>query len=209
MGRFVTFEGPEAAGKTTQMARLKDAIEARNYSCVVTREPGGTRLGEKLREVLLAHDDAICPDAELLLMFAARAEHLAMTIKPALARGDWVLCDRFTDATYAYQGGGRGIKDARIAIVEEWVQGGLRPDITLLLDVPVSIGQARLAERGELSDRFEREGTSFFHRVRSTYLRRGKSPRYAIIDGTLPHDLVQENVWSAMCSKFPEIGMGL
>lgn len=187
-GLFITLEGGEGAGKSTQMAfvqkRLSKALQAVGKSLQVTREPGGTKLGEQIRGLLLDHQQtAMDSDTELLLMFAARAQHLAELISPTLDAGDWVLCDRFTDATYAYQGGGRGIDMARIATLENWVQGELRPDMTLLLDLPVEVGMARAGERGEL-DRFEREQQAFFEQVRQTYRDRvvAEPGRYCIID---------------------------
>ncbi len=168
-GLFITVEGGEGAGKSTQLRAIKDWLEARGRQVVVTREPGGTELGEKVRGVLLHQAGEISADAEVLLMFAARAEHLARVIRPALAAGKTVLCDRFTDATYAYQGGGRGVPFDRIAAIEAWVQKELRPDITLLLDVPVPVGLSRAAQRST-PDRFEREQDAFFERVRSAYL---------------------------------------
>lgn len=183
-GRFITVEGSEGAGKTTQLALMRDFLERQGYPVTLTREPGGTGLGEELRSLLLAHrDDGMALTTETLLMFAARAEHLDRVIRPALAAGHWVLCDRFTDATYAYQGGGRGLPMAQIAILENWVQGDLRPDLTLLLDVPVAIGLARAGKRGA-ADRFEQETVEFFERVRAVYLdRAGQAPeRYRIVD---------------------------
>ena len=183
-GLFITLEGGEGAGKSTQLAYLRQRIEAAGIPLHVTREPGGTPLAEQIRALLLDHrDEEMAPDTELLLMFAARAQHLARLVRPALARGEWVLCDRFTDATYAYQGGGRGIGFARIAVLEDWVQGELRPDLTLLLDLPVAVGMARAGRRGEL-DRFEREQRDFFERVRAAYLTRAEQEpqRFRIID---------------------------
>ncbi len=183
-GLFITLEGGEGAGKSTQLAYLRQRIEAAGIPLHVTREPGGTPLAEQIRALLLDHrDEEMAPDTELLLMFAARAQHLARLVRPALARGEWVLCDRFTDATYAYQGGGRGIGFARIAVLEDWVQGELRPDLTLLLDLPVAMGMARAGRRGEL-DRFEREQRDFFERVRAAYLTRAEQEpqRFRIID---------------------------
>ena len=186
-GRFVAFEGLDGAGKTTQVRAVAEALRSDGLEVVVTREPGGTRLGERLRELLLAPaDEAITPDAELLLMFAARAEHLAVRVRPALRRGAWVLCDRFTDASYAYQGGGRGIAAERIAVLESWVQDGLRPHLTVLLDLPVEKGLARIASRPRFggADRFEGERLDFFQRVREAYLeRRRQFPEdYLLID---------------------------
>ncbi|KPK37705.1 MAG: thymidylate kinase [Gammaproteobacteria bacterium SG8_47] len=192
-GYFITVEGIEGVGKSTNLEFVQRWIGGRGKSLVTTREPGGTPLGEQIRGLLLDHrQSAMGDDTELLLMFAARAQHLHEVIKPALANGDWVLCDRFTDATYAYQGGGRGIDLARISVLENWVQGSLRPDLTLLLDVPVELGLARVHQRGE-RDRFEREQQVFFERVRETYLKRARQEqhRYRIIDASLALDQVQ------------------
>lgn len=195
-GWFITIEGSEGAGKTTQLAFMRDFLERAAYPVTLTREPGGTVLGEKLRALLLAqHDDGIALTTETLLMFAARAEHLAQVIRPALAAGRWVLCDRFTDATYAYQGGGRGLSGAQIALLENWVQDDLRPDLTLLLDVPVEIGLARAGRRGA-ADRFEQETVDFFERVRATYLDRAQQQpeRYRIVDAARPVGVVRADV---------------
>lgn len=185
-GRFITIEGGEGAGKTTQLIFMRDYLEQSGQRVVLTREPGGTVLGEDLRTLLLGHrHDGMALTTETLLMFAARAEHLERVIRPALAAGQWVLCDRFTDATYAYQGGGRGLPLERIAVLEKWVQGPLRPHLTLLLDVPVAIGLARAGRRGAV-DRFEREDAAFFERVRATYLERAQREpgRYRIVDAS-------------------------
>jgi dTMP kinase len=169
-GKFITLEGVEGVGKTTNLAFIKDYLEQHNIAVVVTREPGGTKLAEKIRQLLLdKKSEAISEQAELLMMFAARAQHIKHVIEPALAQGQWVLCDRFTDATYAYQGGGRGMKISTIKQLEDLVQGSLRPDLTLLLDAPVEIGMARVRDRGAL-DRFELEKISFFESVRRAYL---------------------------------------
>ncbi len=168
-GLFITLEGGEGAGKTTSLAFVREFLEAAGKKVVVTREPGGTPLGEEIRGLLLHGRDAMQVDTELLLMFAARAEHLARVIRPALAMGAVVVCDRFTDATYAYQGAGRGAPETRIRALEDWVQQGLRPDLTLLLDIAVEPGLARAGQRGA-PDRFEREQTDFFERVRQGYL---------------------------------------
>lgn len=173
-GCFITLEGGEGAGKSTNLEYIHARLEAAGVSLLVTREPGGTDLGEHIRDLLLENRSGnMHSDTELLLMFAARAEHLNQVIIPALERGTWVLCDRFTDATYAYQGGGRGIDTARIALLERWVQQGLQPDITLLFDLPVEIGLERAGKRGQL-DRFEREKKSFFERVRAAYQSRAE-----------------------------------
>ncbi len=196
VGRFLTLEGIEGAGKSTQAGYLKEALEAQGIPVVLTREPGGTALGEQIRQLLL--DPSLPPmaaDTELLLLFAARAEHLAQVIRPALARGHWVICDRFTDATYAYQGGGRGLDTSRIAQLETLTQGDLRPDYTLLLDLPVSLGLARAKQRAHL-DRLESETHAFFERVRRAYLARARAEpaRIQIIDGRGTKSQVREAV---------------
>jgi dTMP kinase len=201
-GKFITVEGVEGAGKSTQAVFMRDYLEAVGQRVVLTREPGGTGLGEQLRTLLLDHrDDGMAADSELLLMFAARAEHLARVIRPALENGDWVVCDRFTDATYAYQGGGRAIPGARIAVLEDWVQGPLRPELTLLLDLPVREGLARAGRRG-LNDRFESEDLAFFRRVRSAYLDLAKRhpQRYRVIDADRPVEVVRGAVEGTLLS---------
>jgi dTMP kinase len=183
-GRFITVEGVEGAGKSTHLTAVRDLLQQAGHRVVLTREPGGTPLGEALRGLLLRPDGApMSPETELLLMFAARAEHLQRVVRPALAAGDWVLCDRFTDATYAYQGGGRRVPEERIATLERWVQGDLKPDLTLLFDLPVDTGLARVSRRGA-EDRFEREERAFFERVRAAYrARAGRYPeRFRIVD---------------------------
>lgn len=195
-GLFITLEGGEGAGKSTQLAYIRQRLEGADVTLHVTREPGGTPLGERIRELLLYHrQTAMATDTELLLMFAARAQHLAERIVPALEAGEWVLCDRFTDATYAYQGGGRGIDQQRIAVLENWVQGTLRPDLTLLLDLPVGVGMARANGRGEL-DRFEREQQAFFERVRAAYLAlaRREPGRYRVLDAAQSVEDVQRQI---------------
>jgi len=185
-GLFITFEGPEGAGKSTNLQYLADILSEAGAEPLLTREPGGTPIAEQIRALLLAnHDEQMDDDAELLLMFAARAQHLNRVIRPALAAGRIVISDRFTDATYAYQGGGRGIDPERIAVLEGWVQGSLRPDLTLLFDVPVEVGLARAKARSTL-DRFEQEERAFFDGVRNTYLRRAAlaPERYRVIDGS-------------------------
>lgn len=181
---FITVEGIEGAGKSTCMALLEQLVSGQGHPVLATREPGGTRLGEELRTLLLGHrHDGMADDTELLLMFAARAEHLHARIEPALASGTWVLCDRFTDATYAYQGHGRGIDLGRIAALENWVQGTRRPDLTLLLDLPVETGLER-AGRRSAPDRFERQSLAFFERVRDGYraLAAAAPERFRVID---------------------------
>jgi dTMP kinase len=192
-GRFITLEGSEGVGKTSNLDFMERHLRGAGREVVVTREPGGTAVGEQIRGLLLdPANQAMVSDCELLLMFAARAQHLREVILPAVARGAWVLCDRFTDATYAYQGGGRGIDPARIAQLETWVQGELRPDLTLLLDLPVEIGLARAGERGA-PDRFEREQRAFFERVRQAYLDQAAAQpgRYRVIDAGQPLEVVQ------------------
>jgi dTMP kinase len=194
-GRFVTFEGIEGVGKTTQVARVSRALNARDIAHVVTREPGGTPLAENIRHVVLtAREETLPPTAELLLMFAARAVHLANHIEPNLRAGRWVICDRFTDATYAYQGGGRQMSAEPIRELESMVQGVRRPDLTVLLDAPVEAALARAAARnaGAAADRFERERGEFFERVRNVYLTRAAAEpnRIALIDATQSVDEV-------------------
>jgi dTMP kinase len=183
-GRFITVEGIEGSGKSTQLRYIQAFLESAGKSVVITREPGGTSVGEALRGLLLDPCyEAMASDTELLMVFAARAEHIAKLIRPAVAQGRWVVCDRFTDATYAYQGGGRGIARPRIAQLERWVQDGLRPDLTLLLDVSPEVGLARATARGA-KDRFERESDKFFARTRATYLSQARRDpqRYRVID---------------------------
>jgi len=199
-GVFITVEGVEGVGKTTNMAFIQQYLESHQVDLTVTREPGGTPLAEEIRGLLLAnHEEVLNNDAELLLVFAARAQHLGQLIKPALALGGWVLSDRFTDATYAYQGGGRGLSISMIGELEQAVQGDLRPDLTLLLDVPVEIGLARAGQRGEL-DRFEREQQAFFEKVRNTYLERAAAEpqRFCIIDASQPLEAVQADIEAAL-----------
>ena len=192
-GLFITLEGPEGAGKSTNREYLAARLQEAGCNVLLTREPGGTPLAERIRELLLEpSDEPMAADTELLLVFAARAQHLAQVIRPALAAGKVVLCDRFTDATYAYQGGGRGLPLERIALLEEFVQGGLRPDLTLVFDLPVDVGLARAAARGRL-DRFEQEARSFFEAVRQTYLARAAlaPARYRLLDAAQPLAAVQ------------------
>lgn len=196
-GCFVTLEGIEGAGKSTQLAALIKRLEVHDVSLTVTREPGGTPLGEGIRGLLLDPNQRdVAPTAELLLLFAARAQHLVEVIEPALAGGGLVLCDRFTDATYAYQGGGRGLPSGHIAALETLVQGSRRPDLVLLLDMPVSDALKRVAQRPGAVDRFEREQATFFERIRAAYLcRAAEDPkRYRIIDARAPIDTVTERL---------------
>ncbi len=192
-GRFITVEGIEGVGKTTNIQFIQDWLSNNNIPFIQTREPGGTQLGEKLRELLL-HGGDVCADAELLMMFASRAQHLSEKIKPALKSGTWVICDRFTDSTYAYQGGGRELELDNITQLEKMVHAGLQPDLTLLLDAPVGVGRARAAKRGAF-DRIEAEDLSFFNRVRSMFLSRAKAfDRYAVIDAAQPLESVQKAI---------------
>lgn len=185
-GQFITFEGTEGVGKSTQLANAAEVLRGRGLEVVVTREPGGTPMAESIRELLLSpREESVHETTELLLMFAARAQHLHTRILPALEAGQWVLCDRFTDATFAYQGGGRGVSQDRIAQLEQLVQGEVRPDHVILLDAPVEVGMARARHRGEL-DRFEQEAVSFFERIRATYLARAEAApdRYHRVDAS-------------------------
>ncbi|RTR06014.1 dTMP kinase [Halomonas nitroreducens] len=198
-GRFITLEGGEGVGKSTNLAWVADHLMDRGLEVVRTREPGGTPRAEAIRQLLLdpADDEPLDVDAELLLVFAARAQHLARVVCPALARGAWVVCDRFTDATFAYQGGGRGIPARRIAELESFVQQGLQPDLTLLLDMPMEAAQRRLEGRlgrdGGARDRFERERGEFFQAVRRAYLARAAEDphRIAVVDADRPLGQVQ------------------
>jgi dTMP kinase len=198
-GRFITMEGIEGVGKTTQVARLSAALEKLGIAHVVTREPGGTPLAENIREVVLsAREETLPPTAELLLMFAARAVHLANHVEPNLRAGRWVICDRFTDATYAYQGGGRLLSMEKISELEILVQGTLRPDFTVLLDAPVenALARARRRNAGATEDRFERERSEFFERVRKVYRARAAAEpgRIAIVDATRSVDEVGAHI---------------
>ncbi|HSX84296.1 MAG TPA: dTMP kinase [Cellvibrio sp.] len=195
-GKFITIEGTEGVGKSTNLAYVHEWLTTRGVDVVVTREPGGTPLAEEIRTLLLAkREESVDETAELLLVFAARAQHLQQVIKPALARGAWVLCDRFTDATYAYQGGGRGLDVATIAQLEQLVQGDLRPDLTLVLDIDVELGLQRARERAAL-DRFESEAAAFFERVRQTYRRLAETApeRYAVVDAGQTLQAVQRDI---------------
>jgi dTMP kinase len=199
-GQFITVEGTEGVGKSTNMAFIESWLKKAGKELIITREPGGTELGEKLRAVLLdAKEQSMSDDTELLLMFAARAQHLYEVIQPALDAGKWVLCDRFTDATYAYQGGGRGIEMSRIAQLEQWVQGDLRPDMTLILDLPVDVGLERAGKRST-PDRFELEKHDFFNKVRDTYLSRAAAnpERYQVIDASPSINDVQQSIQTVL-----------
>ncbi|MCK2148001.1 MULTISPECIES: dTMP kinase [Pseudomonadota] len=200
-GQFITFEGTEGVGKSTQLANAADALKGLGVDVVVTREPGGTPMAESIRELLLApRDEPVNETTELLLMFAARAQHLNNRILPALDRGQWVLCDRFTDATFAYQGGGRGVSSERIAMLENLVQGDVRPDHVILLDAPVETGMKRARSRGDL-DRFEQEAVSFFQRIRDTYLERAQAApdRYSVVDAAASLEQVTASIRDLVC----------
>ena len=200
-GRLITVEGLEGAGKSTALAVVEGWLRERGLELLLTREPGGTELGEALRRLLLEHrKPAMSPDTETLLMFAARAEHLAQVVRPALERGCWVVSDRFTDATYAYQGAGRGVGAGRVAVLEDWVQGSLRPHLTLLLDVPEALGLERAAGRGEDPDRFESEQAAFFRRARACYRERAAAEpgRIRVIDASVSREQVAAAIREAL-----------
>lgn len=198
-GKFITVEGTEGVGKTTNLEFIKNWLQRNHIDFISTREPGGTPLAEQLRDLLLQpRDEAVNETAELLMVFAARAQHLNQVIKPALERGVWVLCDRFTDATYAYQGGGRQMDRTVIGALENLVQDSLRPDAVILLDVPVEVGLARARGRGEL-DRFEQEDIAFFERVRAAYRARADGHRhYHIVDAGQALEQVQVQLDSVL-----------
>jgi dTMP kinase len=199
-GRFITIEGTEGVGKTTNIAFIKQWLDDNKISFVSTREPGGTPLAEEIRQLLLSNrEEQVCSKAELLMMFAGRAQHIDKVIEPELENGHWVLCDRFTDATYAYQGAGREMGDELIASLETMVQGGMRPDLTLLLDVPVELGLERASKRSQ-PDRFELEKTDFFNRVRQAYLTMAKNnpQRYKIIDAAQALEDVQQQIFNTL-----------
>lgn len=199
-GKFITLEGGEGAGKSTNLAFIKSCLEAHHIPVIVTREPGGTYLAEKMRALLLEnYREQLTEEAELLLMFAARSQHLKRLIQPALAVGKWVLCDRFTDATYAYQGGGRMLDAKIIAWLENLVQGDFRPDLTLLFDIPVEVGLHRAAARGK-PDRFEAERLEFFQSVRRAYLVQAKlhADRFRIVNANQPLADVQKNIMDVL-----------
>ena len=195
-GKFITIEGGEGVGKSSNIAFILSYLKNKNIDVVSTREPGGTVVSEKIRELLLdANNKSMVSDTELLLMFAARAQHLDELIRPSLVENKWILCDRFTDATYAYQGGGRGIPMQRIADLETWVQADLRPDLTILLDVSIEIGMKRASERSE-PDRIEQEKFTFFESVRQAYLQMAKDfpQRYRVIDASQDLEAVQKDI---------------
>jgi len=197
--KFITLEGMDGAGKSTHIPNIISALQAKGVEVVSTREPGGTPLGERLRELLL--HDSMHAETETLLMFAARREHIANVIEPALKRGAYVLSDRFTDATYAYQSGAKGVSAAKIETLEQWVQGALQPDLTLLFDVPVEVSVARLAG-ARSPDKFERESAEFFTRIRNAYLERARQnpARFRVIDGSKPLEEVAKSVQQIIAS---------
>ncbi len=195
-GKLITLEGGEGVGKSTNLSFIRRLLEEAGHAVVITREPGGTDLAEKIRKLLLENNtESVTPMAELLMMFAGRSQHIAHVIEPALDEGKWVLCDRFIDATFAYQGGGRGMDEQAIVWLEKFVLGALLPDLTLLLDAPVEVGMERMHKRGHL-DRFEREQQNFFGRVRQAYLDRAKQApqRFQIVDATQSLEQVQADI---------------
>ncbi len=201
--QFITFEGIDGAGKSSHVEWLAERLRGQGHVVQVTREPGGTPLGEKLRELLL--NEPMHLDTEALLMFAARREHLARVIEPALDRGEWVVCDRFTDATWAYQGGGRGLERGKLAVLEQWVHGHLQPDVTLLFDLPLDVARERIALAERHLDRFEQERVDFHHRVRHAYLERAAQhpERFRIIDGQQTMEVIRkqlEQIFATNCS---------
>ena len=203
LAKFITLDGIDGAGKTTQLNVIRDWFAAQALPVLFTREPGGTPLGEALRALLLSPATQVSLHTETLLMFAARRQHLDDVILPALARGVSVVSDRFTDATFAYQGGGRGLPDAEIEALENWVQGSLKPDLTILLDVPLEVSLQRI-ERSREKDRFEREAADFFTRVRSAYLRRAAAApeRYAVVDSNRDKALVRAEIEQVLDGLF-------
>ncbi|MFV1873290.1 MAG: dTMP kinase [Oleiphilus sp.] len=202
-GLFITVEGGEGVGKSTNIAFMKQVLEERGLDVLVTREPGGTPLAEEIREVLIKNrDEKVVSETELLLMFAARAQHLHQKILPALESGCWVISDRFTDATYAYQSGGRGVPAEKVALLENFVQAEFRPDMTFLFDAPIEVGMSRALTRGAL-DRFEEEKMDFFNRVRDNYLQRAAedAKRFTIIDASQDLESVQVDLKNKLLEK--------
>ena len=205
-GKFITIEGQDGAGKSTNVSAMQEYLSSNSIDFIHTREPGGTELGEKLRELLLNSSESIADKSELLMMFAARAQHIESVIEPALSSGTWVLCDRFTDASYAYQGAGRGISFDDIALLESYVQQGLTPDLTLVLDLPVQLSEQRAGQRSA-PDRFEQQQQDFKQKVRDCYLQRAQDEptRMKVIDAAKPLDDVKAsviNVLSEFCSSY-------
>ncbi|UTH72376.1 dTMP kinase [Chromobacterium sp. IIBBL 290-4] len=194
-GRFLTLEGIDGAGKSTHLSFIRDWLAHHDVQAVFTREPGGTPLGEKIRELLLSPDTRASLDAETLLAFAARQQHIADVIEPALASGQWLVSDRFTDSTYAFQGGGRGVPFERIRALEEWVQRGLQPDLTLLFDLPLEVAAERMSGSRVL-DRFEQEASDFHQRVREAYLKRAEAEphRFAVLDSSRSIAAIQDDI---------------
>ena len=205
IGKLISLEGVDGAGKTTHLEYLCDYLVKRQVTVLTTREPGGTHVGEQLRSILLDAAQPIAPLTELLMMFAARAEHIQKVIRPALLAGTWVLCDRFTDATYAYQGGGRGIDSQNIEILEHMTQGSLRPDLTFLLDLPVEVGLRRRRGLDRSQDRFESQDLEFKQRVRLAYLERSETePRIFCMDGARPIEAIQHEMGKKLGQLFEE-----
>jgi dTMP kinase len=207
IGQFITIEGIEGVGKTTAQEWVVQAITDAGFSVKTTREPGGTPMAESIRRVLLhSYDEDVEPDTELLMMFAARSQHIARVVKPNLQQGTWVVSDRFTDASYAYQGAGRGIPFSRIAELEQWVQGELRPDLTLLLDAPLDVALGRIMKRGGL-DRIEAEDQAFFERIRQGYLARAKEEpsRFVMIDASQAVADVQAQIKTALTQFMQQV----
>lgn len=206
-GRFITVEGVEGAGKSTIVNFIHEQLLANDIPCVVTREPGGTPIAEEIRQILLnKHDEMMCPDTEVLLMFAGRAQHISQVILPALQRGQWVISDRFTDASFAYQGGGRGVSLAHIRELAAWVQGDLQPDCTVLMDLPIDVAFSRLNSRGAM-DRIESEGVAFFERVRDRYLIRARKypERFRVVNADQALEMVKQDVLKALQPLLEEI----
>ncbi len=206
-GKFITFEGTEGVGKTTQIYLLEKYLQSNNINTIITREPGGTKAGERIREILLDQNSVhINSKAELLLMFAARAQHLEEVIFPALHKNVWVLCDRFTDASYAYQGGGRCVPISQIQAIETMVQGNFRPDLTILLNCDVNKGMQRVAKRGK-KDRFEKERMEFFENVQQTYLQLAKNnpQRFEVIDADQTVDKVAAMIQKIVNTRFSQL----
>ena len=203
-GCFITFEGIDGAGKSTQLEWVRELLVKRGVAVTVTREPGGTSLGERLREILLHSEDTVLPETEALLMFAARREHIDKVIAPALDRGEVVLCDRFTDATIAYQGGGSGVDIGKLESLERWVQGDLQPDLTLYFDLPVEVAKERINDLRK-ADRFEREADGFFERVRLAYLARARKhpQRVHVIDANASPEVINKQLEDIVLSACP------
>jgi len=200
-GKFITLEGIDGAGKTTHLKWLERFLRDRGIAVTVTREPGGTPFGERVREMILGRPHELCAETETLLVFAARLEHVEKVIRPALAAGNWVLCDRYTDATYAYQSGGSGVPWDKVATLERWVQGDLQPDVSVLFDLPPALGRER-SRHARRPDRFEREEPAFYQRVREAYLRRAREHpgRIHVIDASGEIASVRRKLEDLMCS---------